>query len=76
MYDAAQDNKHSVPTSQQVGDIIAYRSKGQTYTGEILAIREPTILKGMHIGWHYVVMRDGANTCFPDIVPVEAALDS
>jgi len=75
MDDASVDNECSAPTGHQVGDIVTYRRKGQTYRGEILAIRGPTLLQGEPIGWHYVVMRDGANTCLPDIVPAEVTVD-
>jgi hypothetical protein len=68
------NNERAAPTGHQVGDIITYPRKGQTYRGEILAIRGPTVLQGKPVGWHYVVMRDGANTCLPDIVPAEVTV--
>ncbi len=76
MYEVSKDYGSSAPTDHQVGDIISYRIKGRTYSGEILAIRAPAIIEGKHIGLRYVVMRDGANTCSPDIVLASAGIAS
>jgi hypothetical protein len=74
MYDTSEDQGPSAPTDYQVGDIISYCIRGRTYTGEILDIRPPTIANGKQIGWHYMVMREGANTCMPDFVLASAVL--